>query len=85
MGNTTLDAEDITVNKTDNNTHPHEACISSEHRKTKNKTKTDNRYLYNMLSSVAWLYPPLCDPIDCSMPGLLVLHQLLELAQTHIH
>ena len=23
--------------------------------------------------------------MDCSMPGLPVLHQLLELAQTHVH
>ena len=27
----------------------------------------------------------LCDPMDCSMPGLLVHHQLLELTQTHVH
>ena len=27
----------------------------------------------------------LCDPMDCSMPGLPVHHQLLELAQTHVH
>ena len=27
----------------------------------------------------------LCDPKDCSMPGLPVYHQLLELAQTHVH
>lgn len=40
MESTILDAEDIIVNKTDNNTHSHEACISSEHRKTKNM-KTD--------------------------------------------
>ena len=26
-----------------------------------------------------------CDPMDCSMPGLPVLHQLPELAQTHVH
>ena len=26
-----------------------------------------------------------CDPMDCSMPGLPVHHQLLELAQTHVH
>ena len=24
-------------------------------------------------------------PMDCSMPGFPVLHQLLELAQTHVH
>ena len=27
----------------------------------------------------------LCDPMDCSMPGLPVLHHLLEPAQTHVH
>jgi len=27
----------------------------------------------------------LCDPTDCSMPGFPVHHQLLELAQTHVH
>ena len=26
-----------------------------------------------------------CDPMDCSMPGFLVLHHLSGLAQTHIH
>ena len=26
-----------------------------------------------------------CDPMDCSMPGFPVHHQLLELAQTHVH
>ena len=36
-------------------------------------------------SSVAQLCLTLCEPMDCSMPGLLVQHQLLELAQTHVH
>ena len=27
----------------------------------------------------------LCDPMDCSTPGLPVHHHLLELAQTHVH
>ena len=27
----------------------------------------------------------LCDTMDCSMPGFPVHHQLLELAQTHVH
>ena len=27
----------------------------------------------------------LCDPMDCSTPGLPVLHYLLELAQIHVH
>ena len=36
-------------------------------------------------SSVTQLCPTLCDPMDCSMPGFPVHHQLLELAQTHVH
>ena len=36
-------------------------------------------------SSVAQLCPTLCDPMDCSMPGLPVHHQLLEFTQTHVH
>ena len=27
----------------------------------------------------------LCDPVDCSMPGFLVLHHLPRFAQTHVH
>ena len=27
----------------------------------------------------------LCDPMDCSMPGFPVHHQLLKRAQTHVH
>ena len=37
------------------------------------------------LSSVAQSCPILCDPLDCSMPGLPVHHQLLEFTQTHVH
>ena len=29
--------------------------------------------------------PALCDPMDCSTPGLPVLHYLPEFAQTHVH
>ena len=36
-------------------------------------------------SSVAQSCPTLCDPMDCSMPGLPVHHQLLEFSQTHVH
>ena len=36
-------------------------------------------------SSVAKSCPTLCDPMDCSTPGLPVHHQLLELPQTHVH
>ena len=35
--------------------------------------------------SVAQSCPTLCDPMDCSTPGLPVYHQLPELTQTHVH
>ena len=34
-----------------------------------------------LVLSCVWL----CDPMDCSTPGLPVHQQLLELAQTHVH
>ena len=36
-------------------------------------------------SSVAQLCPTLCDPMNHSMPGLPVHHQLPEFTQTHVH
>ena len=36
-------------------------------------------------SSVAQSCPTLCDPMNRSMPGLLVHHQLPEFTQTHVH
>ena len=36
-------------------------------------------------SSVTQLCPTHCDPMNCSTPGLLVHHQLLEFTQTHVH
>ena len=36
-------------------------------------------------SSVAQSCLILCDPVDCSMPGFPVHHQLPEPTQTHVH
>ena len=36
-------------------------------------------------SSVAQSFPTLCDPMNRSMPGLPVHHQLPEFTQTRIH
>ena len=36
-------------------------------------------------SSVAQSFPTLCNPMNCSMPGLPVHHQLPESTQTHVH
>ena len=42
--------------------------------------------LFPLISSVQSLSRvQLCDPMDCSMPGFPVHHQLLELAQIHVH
>ena len=37
------------------------------------------------VSSVAQSCPTLWDPMDCSMPGFPVQHELPELTQTHVH
>ena len=36
-------------------------------------------------SSVAQSCSTLCDPMNCSTPGLPVHHQLLQFTQTHVH
>ena len=37
------------------------------------------------IRSVAQSCPTLCDPMNLSMPGLPVHHQLPEFTQTHVH
>ena len=41
--------------------------------------------IFNTFSSVTQSYLTLCDPMNCSMPGLPVHHQLPEFIQTHMH
>ena len=36
-------------------------------------------------TSVTQSCPTLCNPMNCSTPGLPVYHQLLEFTQTHVH
>ena len=38
-----------------------------------------------LISLVAQSCQTLCDPMDCSTPGLPVHHQLTEFTQTHVH
>ena len=40
---------------------------------------------FSQVSSVIQSGPALCDPMDCSTPGLPVHHHLPELTQTHVH
>ena len=49
------------------------------------KNGTFDQCLSVQFSSVAQSCPTLCDPMDCGTPGFPVHHQLLELAQTHVH
>ena len=52
-------------------------CCSSE--------TTTTLLIGYQFSSVTQSCPTLCDPMDCSMPGLPVHHQLPEFTQTHVH
>ena len=55
--------------------------------KQNKQTKNPNHLVSQLVqfSSVAQSCPTLCDPINCSTPGLPVHHQLLEFTQTHVH
>ena len=44
-----------------------------------------SHYYHIQFSSVAQSCPTLCDPMNCSMPGLPVHHKLPEFTQTHVH
>ena len=41
--------------------------------------------ILSQLSSVTQSCTILCDPMDCSTPGLPIHHQLPEFTQTHVH
>ena len=41
--------------------------------------------LGSIINSVAQSCPTLCDPMDCSTPGLPIHHQIPEFTLTHIH
>ena len=44
---------------------------------------TDTQFSSVQFSSVGQSCLTLCNPMDCSMPGVPVFHHLRELAQTH--
>ena len=54
-------------------------------QKVKNSQYRMNICLDFRFSSVTQSCLTLCDPMDCSTPGFPVHHQLLELAETHVH
>ena len=62
--------------------------LKERKRPRENKPKTIKKMVTGscaMLCLVTQSCPTLYNPMDCSMPGLPVHHQLLELAQTHVH
>ena len=44
-----------------------------------------SNHVSQSVSSVTHSSPTLCDPMDCSTPGLSAHHQLPEPTQTHVH
>ena len=57
-------------------------CVSYSHQVAK---ILELRHLsFQRFSSVTQLCLTLCNPMDCSMPGFPVHHQLPDLAQTHV-
>ena len=53
--------------------------------KAQHSENKDHDIWSHQFSSVVQLCLTLCDPMDCSMPGLPVHHQLPEFTQTHVH
>ena len=41
--------------------------------------------IFSQFSSITQSRPTLCNPMNCSTPGLPVHHQLPEFTQTHVH
>ena len=70
-----------------------EAFVDYDNVKNKDRQKKTD-----LLLDIFWVYTccvqfspvaqsclTLCDPMDCSMPGFPVHHQLPDLTQTHVH
>ena len=49
------------------------------------KEESEKAGLKLQFSSVAKSCPTLCNAMDCSRPGFLVLHHFPEFAQIHVH
>ena len=71
-------------------------CSKGEGEKRKERKKQERHWFcfkdqskchlpVDQFSSVAQLCLTLCDPMDCSTPGLPVHHQLPEFTQIHVH
>ena len=70
-----------TGSQTSNNPAPVKVCLWSHW----SRKALGFQACARQFSSVIQSCPTLCDPMDCSTPGLPVHHQLLELTQAHVH
>ena len=59
--------------------------VGSKKKQGNSKKKKKIYLLLHSFSSVIQSCLTLCNPMDCSIPGLPVHHQLLEFTQTHVH
>ena len=62
--------------------HPESACDVTG---TQCSRKAVPSLTSDQIRSVAQSCPTLCDPMNCSTPGLPVHHQLPEFSETHVH
>ena len=60
------------------------SLLPSHPSRSSQDTRLDSPFFKCFCCSVARLFPVLCDPVNCSTPGLPVPHYLLEFAQTHV-
>ena len=58
---------------------------ASDRRRTLAENLENLKKVSVQFSSVSQLCLTLCNPMNCSTPGLPVRHQLPELTQTHVH
>ena len=60
-------------------------CLDQHHANSHYENFKMYQRCFFSFSSVAQSCPTLCDPMNCSMPGLPVHHQLPEFTQIHVH
>ena len=65
--------------------HPEHTCLRAVTLHHAHLFAHSISFSITQFSSVAQSCPTLCNPLNHSMPGLLVHHQLLEFTQTHAH
>ena len=60
-------------------------CVKEVNSSSSVISEAEFQFCTPQFSSFTQSCPTLCDPKDCSTRGFPVHHQLLELAQTHVH